>query len=72
MRAIVQRCMVLHDHDPTIRAMIAIISLNDHQDHFGSVFAIQTTDGAVAHTRQGAPRRPSSLNEHGNAFVKSG
>jgi seryl-tRNA synthetase len=28
----------------------AIISLNYHQDHFGSVFAIQTTDGAVAHT----------------------
>jgi seryl-tRNA synthetase len=28
----------------------AIISLNYHQDHFGGLFGITTTDGAVAHT----------------------
>jgi seryl-tRNA synthetase len=28
----------------------AIISLNYHQDHFGTLFGIRTADGAVAHT----------------------
>lgn len=28
----------------------ALISLNDHQDHFGELFGIETADGSVAHT----------------------
>jgi seryl-tRNA synthetase len=36
---------IASDEQPT-----AIISLNYHQDHFGRLFGIRTTDGAVAHT----------------------
>jgi len=31
-------------------ALTAIISLNDHRDHFGQLFGITTADGAAAHT----------------------
>jgi seryl-tRNA synthetase len=36
---------IASEEDPT-----AIISLNDHQDHFGELFGIRTADAAVAHT----------------------
>jgi seryl-tRNA synthetase len=36
---------IVNDESPT-----AIISLNYHQDHFGGLFGIRTTDMAVAHT----------------------
>jgi seryl-tRNA synthetase len=36
---------IASDESPT-----AIVSLNDHQDHFGRVFDIATADGSVAHT----------------------
>jgi seryl-tRNA synthetase len=36
---------IASDEQPT-----AIISINDHQDRFGRLFAIRTADGAAAHT----------------------
>lgn len=36
---------ILWDEAPT-----AVCSFNYHQEHFGKIFAIQTGDGAVAHT----------------------
>jgi seryl-tRNA synthetase len=36
---------IASDEAPT-----AIVSLNDHRDHFGELFGIKTSDGSVAHT----------------------